>query len=125
MMREPRGRAAICSILPSANAGRMTSATFCARLAKGEVTVTPGKATTVTLRAYAAGTMPAFSVGAFAASPSLTPKVSVKTANEGDVLQLTLEVGADYVEEPGANIVYLYSQGKDYLTKRHLIVHAK
>ncbi len=91
----------------------------------GEVTVTPGQSTTVTIRAYAAGAMPAFSVGAFAVSPSLTPKISVKTANEGDVLKLTLDVAADYVEEPGANIVFLYSQGEDYLTKRHLIVHAR
>ena len=91
----------------------------------GEITVTPGTSTTVTIRAYAAGAVPAFSVGAFASSPSLTPKISVKTANEGDVLKLTLDVSADYVEQPGANIVFLYSQGKDYLTKRHLIVHAK
>jgi len=91
----------------------------------GEITVTPGKSVTVKLRAYASGPYPAFSVGVFAGDPLLSAKVSASKASNGDVLTLTVKAAAGYVEQPGANLVYLTSQGADYVTRRHLIVHAR
>ncbi|CAN5894042.1 hypothetical protein BH11MYX4_BH11MYX4_07850 [soil metagenome] len=91
----------------------------------GEVTIAPGKSTTVTLRAYASGTYPAFSVGAYSADPALSVTLSAKTARDGDTLTMTVTATAAFVEQPGQNLVFLLGQGKDYATKRHLIVHAK
>ena len=90
-----------------------------------ELTLTPGKPSTVKIHAYASGPYPAFSVGTYAPDPALTAKLSAKTATDGDELTLTITASAVFVEQAGANIVFLFAQGKDYTTKRHLIVHAK
>jgi hypothetical protein len=91
----------------------------------GEITLAPGKTTTVKLHAYASGSLPAFSVIAYGLDQNLTATLSAKTAGDGDELTLTVTASADYVEQPGANLIYLFAKGKDYTTKRHLIVHSK
>lgn len=101
----------------------------------GEITITPGKTVVVKIRAYASGTFPSFSVFAYASDPALTAKLSTKTAADGDELSLTLTASADFVEQPGENLVFLFAQTpqarqapqapQDYRTKRHLIVHAR
>lgn len=91
----------------------------------GEVTLTPGKTTTVKVNAYASGTLPSFGVFAYSGNPALKVSLNAKTANDGDELTLTLSPTEDFVEQLGANIVFLFAQGKDYTTKRHLIVHTK
>jgi len=90
-----------------------------------EVTLTPGKTSTVKIHAYASGAFPSFKVGAIAYDPALTATLSAKTASDGDELTLTMNPSAQFVEQVGANIVFLYAQSSDYSTKRHVIVHAK
>lgn len=90
----------------------------------GDITIKPGGTATVTLHAYAASAYPKFAVGVYSADPAITAATDVKEAQDGDDVVLTLTATASFVEVPGQNLVYLYGQGTDYLTKRHLIVHA-
>ena len=90
-----------------------------------ELTVTPGKSSTVKIHAYASGAIAPFKVGVWASDPTLTASLSAKTASDGDELTLTINPSAQFVEQAGANLVYLFAQSSDYSTKGHLIVHAK
>ena len=90
-----------------------------------EVTLTPGKSSTVKIHAYASGAIAPFKVGVWSADPALTASLSAKTASDGDELTLTINPSSSFVEQLGANIVYLYAQSSDYSTKRHVIVHAQ
>ena len=91
----------------------------------GEVTLTPGKTTTLKVRAYATGALPPFAVAAYSSDPSLKASLDRKKASDGDELTLTLTPSADWVEAEGQNLVFLFAQVDTYNTKRHLIVHAK
>jgi hypothetical protein len=62
---------------------------------------------------------------AFAGDPALTASLSAKTASDGDELTLTIDPSAAFVEQLGANLVYLHAQSSDYSTKGHVIVHSK
>ena len=90
-----------------------------------EVTLTPGKSSTLKIHAYASGAIAPFKVGVFPGDPTLTASLSAKTANDGDELTLTINPSAQFVEQLGSNLVYLYAQSSDYSTKRHVIVHSK
>lgn len=90
----------------------------------GDLAIKPGETKTLTLHAYAASTYPAFAVGVYAADPELTATIDKEKARDGDDVTLTVTATASFVEYPGQNLVFLYGQGSDYLTKRHLIVHA-
>ena len=54
----------------------------------------------------------------------MTASLSAKTASDGDELTLTINPSAQFVEQLGSNLVYLYAQSSDYSTKRHVIVHS-
>ena len=90
-----------------------------------EITVTPGKSSTVKIHAYASGAIAPFKVGVWAGDPALTASLSAKTASDGDELTLTIDPSAAFVEQLGTNLVFLYAQSSDYSTKGHVIVHSK
>lgn len=91
----------------------------------GELTLTPGKVTSVKVRAYATSALAPFAVAAFSSDPNLKASLDTKKAADGDELTLTLTPAADWVEVEGQNVVFLFAQVDTYNTKRHLIVHAK
>lgn len=91
----------------------------------GEVTIKPGTTLTTKVVAYAAADMPAFKLKAFTNNPDLKAALGASTANEGDELTLTITATGNYFENEGQNLVFLYAQSKDYLTRRAIIVHAR
>jgi hypothetical protein len=90
-----------------------------------EITLAPGKSTTVKVRAWSSAPMDAFRVLPYALSPSLTAKLSAGTASNGDELTLTVTADTDWVEQPGANLVSLYVLLPDYSSRTSLIVHGR
>ncbi|HEY8072897.1 MAG TPA: hypothetical protein VIF62_02275 [Labilithrix sp.] len=88
------------------------------------ITLKPGSATTVPLHLYANGAMPDFTVLAYPGNSEITVKQSAKTGNDGTVVMLTVTTSTKYVEQEGANLVYLLAYTKDYASRRALIVHS-
>ena len=89
----------------------------------GEVTITPGTQTTVTVRFYSTAPLAAFPISAVARSADLTVALSRTTGKNGDTATLTITAAAGYVEYPGANLVDLRAISSGYQTRHNLIVH--
>jgi hypothetical protein len=98
---------------------------FGAFTSPGSVDVVKGGSSTVPLYLYASGPLPAFKVVVLPLDPALHAKLDKSMGSDGDVLSLTISADANYVENPGQNLVELATVSSGYPTYRFVVVHAK
>lgn len=87
------------------------------------VQVPPGGSATVNVRAWSSAPMAPFNLIAEPMDPALTAALSAGSAQNGDVLTLTISASKDFVPQDGSNLVSIYSVVTDYNTRSSVIVN--